>query len=175
MALAIGMGLLALGGAVMARRSEVKGMKNDAAKFGVHAGQIAFGTERRQAQIVKTLGMVQKSQLTEKLAIHAAQAQAESDAKVIAAEAGVDGQSVDLVINSTEQNAMKAEGSLNDRVATQKLQLTTDFVDNSLNAELETGRMDVKTKSSGQVAAEYALSFGGGYLGGRAAQGKGIF
>lgn len=175
MIMAIGMGVMAIGGAVLARRAEVEGAKNDAKKFGNHAGSVEFSKERKQGAILDTLSQVQSAQLSEKMAIREAQARAESDAKVIAGAAGVDGQSVDLVINETEQNAMEAEASLNDRVAAQKLQLTTDFVDTHLNAELDTGKMEVKTKSSGQVAAEYALSFGGGYLGGRAARGKGVF
>ena len=162
--LAAGMGLMAVGGSMLQNRAENKNAEADARQLGVQEAGIQFGSERKAAFLLRAVESVEAAAIQERAAINAAHARAESDAKVSAAHAGVDGQSVDAVVNDTDRTAAQAKGSVENRAREASLQLTTDYVDNFLNAKMQTGNTEFRSKSGSAVFAQHALSFGQGFL-----------
>lgn len=163
---AVAMGIIAIGGSILQRRAENDNMRNDARQLGMSEAANMFAAETQVGQIFGKIVAAENERVQQNAAIEKAQAAAESDAKVSAAHAGVAGQSVDAVINDTERSAAEAKSFVDKRVRQERLQLSTDYVDNYLNAEMRKPNAKFNTKSSGHVAAEFALSFGQGFVSG---------
>lgn len=158
------MGVLSLAGAVLGQRESDEQTLADAKALGIKNAGIKFASERRADFLVKQIAGIEAERQSAILDIEGAQARAISDAKVQAAFAGVDGQSVDAVINDTERTSEEAKQSIDDSIQAERLQLKASYTDNFLNAAMQKGTVEHRSKSSGQRIAEAGLSFGRGYL-----------
>ena len=163
--LAVGVGVMGVAGTMLSNKEGDKDLLASARAEGQENAGINFGADRHAAHLSKAMFEAQSAGLQSNIEIDKAQARAESDAKVSAAQAGVSGQSVDLVINDTERSKEEAKQSVDRQVRAQSLQLSTDYVDNYLNATLKKGTSEFKSKSSSTRFAEAGLSFGKGFVG----------
>lgn len=166
LAVGAGMGVMSLAGGALGNRQANKNAEADARSMGVREAGIDFGAERASEHIALSMRDVGSARIQSYVEAEKASARAESDAKVSAATAGVDGQSVDATINETKKNELDVKNSIDDQVKAQQLQLATDYVDTNLNAELSKGSKEISTKSSKTQFLEGALSFGKGFLSG---------
>ena len=162
----VAMGALSLAGSAISQREADQKALADAKALGVKNAGIRFASERRADFLVKQVAGIEAERQSAIIDIDKAQARAISDAKVQAAFAGVDGQAVDAVINDTERTSEEAKRSVDDSIKAERLQLKASYTDNFLNAAMQKGTVEHRSKSQGQRFLEGALSFGQGYLGG---------
>ncbi|MCP4341056.1 MAG: hypothetical protein GY799_19750 [Desulfobulbaceae bacterium] len=162
---AIAMGTMALAGSVLGRRERNQQALADAKALGVRNAGIKFASERRADFLLGEAALIGADRQQNFMLIDKAKAAAESDAKVSAAAAGVDGQSVDAVINDTERTAEEAKRSIDDRIRAEGLQLKANYTDNFLNAAMQKGTSEHRKTSSSVAFLQDALAFGQGFVG----------
>lgn len=134
--------------------------------YGVKTAGIDFGAARSGEFLQSKITGIEQARTEHNVAIEKNLARAQSDATVMAAMAGVDGQSVDAVANDTERSAAEATRSVNDQARQQKLQTKTDYVDNFLNAHISKGNAKFNAPSKETQATNTALGFAKGFIGG---------
>lgn len=159
---AIGMGTLSLASSMLGESENNELMAQKARDFGIRSAGIDFSSSKRLDTLVsKSLEIVESTKLG-KIAIDRNQSEAEANARVIAAAAGVAGDSVDSVIGSTEANAALAQGQLDRTKNAAERNLRLNFVDETMTADINKGTLDTSTSSSDQTLA-HALSFTTGF------------
>lgn len=163
--LMVGMGVMSMMAAKNGQKGEDQDIAGQAKAHGIKLGGIDFSADRVAQTMVGRMNTLSSSKVHGDMIIDASHAQAASDAKVSAAQAGVAGQSVTAVANDTERTKAEAKGSLNRRLAAEKLQLSTDYTDNYLNAHMKKGSADFKERGSSNKGTMQALAFAQGFLG----------
>lgn len=164
--LAGGLGIMGMMSNNQQQKDADRNAASQAENYGIKVAGIDFAAERTAEMLMTKMVTIQDARVAAEIQIDKNQAQAESDAIVNAATAGVSGQSVDAVVNDTERTQAEAKGGLNEQVRQQALQLTVDYTDNFLNAEISKGQAKFTTASSGERTANSALGFVKGFIGG---------
>lgn len=162
MAVAVAVGLLSMASSMADSAAQDDIMRQKAQDYGLRAGGVAFSQHRHQQFLESNLSTLRDNAEAQKRFIEANQAEAEADARVQAAAAGVAGDSVDAVIQETERNAAEAVKQEETKLATSKRQVEADMVDNTINADIQKGVFHgAHDKHAGKVSA--ALGFIEGY------------
>ena len=164
--LAIGLGALGVMGANAGQKNEDRQAAESARSYGIKVAGINFTADRVATSLVQQVSTIAEAKIRSDIAVDKAQAQAESDAKVSAAAAGVAGQSVDAVVNDTERTAAEAKGSISEQARAETLQIQTDYTDNFLNAHMSKGNVNFQTASKSDRIKSGVLGFAQGFLGG---------
>lgn len=163
--LMVGMGVMSMMSAKAGQKGEQQDLAGQAKSHGIKIGGIDFTADRVAKSIEGRISNLADQEAVASMTIEAGHAQAESDAKVAAAASGVSGQNVDASINEVSRTAQQAKRSLRDRVAAEKLQITTDYTDNYLNSHMKKGNAEFKERSSGSKGMELGLAFAQGFIG----------
>ena len=162
--IAIGMAVVGAASAIIARREQNKNMLSEAKALGIKEGQILFSSERKADFLVREAARLGQERQSAIIDIDKAQARAISDAKVMAAAAGVDGKSVDAVVNDTERTSEEAKRSIDESVKAERLQLQANYTDNFLNSSMQIGTKEFRAPSNAEAALGVGLGFAKGYL-----------
>lgn len=155
--------VLSLAGSLEEEADQNDAMEQKAADFGTRkAGIVSF--QRRQRGILSTSiqEILEAGDFAEQ-GIDSNQAQAEAQARVNAAQAGVGGTSTDQIINETSVNAEKAKQNATRQTDRNIKQAKTSFVERSLQAENQIGKLDTSTVDQ---TGKHVLSFASGFAGG---------
>lgn len=162
MAWPVVLGLMSMASSMADSAEENDQMRHRARTHGLKTGGINFARDRHVATIEANSALLQTNAEAEKRFVESQQAQAEADARVTAAAAGVAGDSVDAVINDTERTAAEAVKNIDRNKAAKERQLQTDFVDAKVNPDLQKGVFD-STVDRGKAPLKAGLSFLQGY------------
>ena len=160
------MGVMAIMSTKAGQKNEQRNIAAQVKAHGIEQGGIDFSAQRAAEMTINRVHVLRAEKVQADMIIDKAHAQAESDAIVSAGTAGVSGQSVDATINETTRTAAEAKGSINRRVQAEKLQITTDYTDNYLNADMKKGEVEFRQRSSGSKNLEMGLAFAQGFISG---------
>ena len=158
---ALGIGALAAVGSMLNEADENEAMESRAAAFGVRKAGIDAATKSTIEGIFTQATELEDAAALTKSEIYRSQAQAEADARVSAAAAGVAGASVSAVINETEVNAVRADKQTETKLTASQNQLRLNFVNTVLNAEAQKGTLDTTVQDR---SAQHAMAFSSGFL-----------
>jgi hypothetical protein len=162
MAWPIVLGLMSAASTLADNAEDNDQMRQRAQELGLKTAGINFSRDRHARAIEAQAPILQSNAEAQKRFVEANQAQAEADARVIAAAAGVAGDSVDAVISDTERTAAEAVTQIERDKKTKERQLITDYVDNQVNADLQKPAFD-STVDKGAGVLKAGLSFVSGY------------
>ena len=163
MALPVFMGILSMANANMATADANDQMEQKAADYGVRKAGIASATASRLDGIMSRAYAVEANAERAENLIEQDQAAAEAQARVNAAAAGVEGESVNQVIDETEVNAVKAKAAVKAETAEAQRQSRQDYVDTKVNADKSLGQLDTSTHNQ---TLRHTLAFAQGFMSG---------
>lgn len=153
-------GGLMLANSLMGEADANDQMAHKAKQYGVNkAGIDSAKTTRITALITQASQLKASKALSEKM-VNMSQAEAEAQARVNAAAAGVEGDSVNQIIGETEVNAANAKEIIDSQEKNAQNQLKQNFVDTTVNASQQTGQLDTSTRDQ---TLQHALSFATGF------------
>lgn len=135
-------------------------MAQKATQFGVRRAGIDSAKSTRITSLITQASQAAQTAELNKININMSQAEAEAQARANAAAAGVSGDSVDQVINQTEVNAANAQHIVKTEERNAKNQLRADFVDTTVNSDIQSGSLDASTRDQ---TAKHALAFATGF------------
>lgn len=136
---AIGIGLLSMAGSMADQAEENDMMRQKASDHGLRSGGILYARDRNSTMIERNNTILRENSEADRRYIEMKQSEAEADARVISAAAGVAGDSIDDVVGETERNAAEASAQISKQEDQRKAQQTIDFVDNQVNADIQKG------------------------------------
>lgn len=162
MAWPVVLGMMSMASSMADSAEENDQMRQRAQSHGIRSGGINFARDRHTMAIEEQSKLIGDNADAQERFLEMRQAEAEADARVTAAAAGVAGDNVDQVINQTERNAGEAVVAVQEAESQAKRQVQADRVDNVVNAEVQKGHFDsTADRSAGAVKA--GLSFIQGY------------
>jgi len=160
---AIALGTLSFASSLLGESDKNDQMIQQAQDFGIRRAGIKSATEAKLTALISQAAQAKENKILANLTIDRAQAKAEAQARVNAAQAGVAGESVNQVINETEVNAANAKNITDRDLRNSKNQLKIDFVDTVINAETQTGVLDTSTRDQ---TLTHTLAFATGFASG---------
>jgi len=161
---ALGMGTMTVASSMLDEADENQAIEQKAADYGTREAGINFSSARRLDSMIGEMHALAENTRYGEIAIDRKQAQTEAQIRVNAAAAGVEGGSVNQVIDETEVNAAKAKGVLDNAKTQANQQIKLNFVDEIINTDINKGRLDTSTRTNSDL--KHTLSFASGFKSG---------
>ena len=161
---AVGIGTLTLASSMLGEADENQAIEQKAGDYGTRTAGMDFSSKRRLQAMAHEMKSIEENTRYGEIAIDRQQAQTEADIRVNAAAAGVEGGSVDQVIDETDVNAAKAKGVLDNAKTQASQQVKLNFVDEVINTSIGKGILDTSTQNNSGL--KHSLSFAKGFSSG---------
>jgi len=145
MAAAVALGLVSMASTALEFLDAGERSEQAAVDNGTRLAGIEYTAGRRDDLLKASAGVISDNAKRASVNIGVAQLEAEADAINNAAAAGVEGASVDTIIQDSERNKANAKSAIESLKNQQMLQLEQDIVDNAVNATISAGSTEIET------------------------------